>query len=150
MSNIQREQDPLKLLHEIRRTQEALVSLSTDGSLSQTQQSSLEEFLAQLPELWKRGQASPTHQPKPTRTRTYRTHPDPFEGDWTTILEWLEKQPDATATSLLERLIAKSPERYDEKQLRSLQRRVGQWRYIMAKRLVLGTTSDQVSCLPRN
>ena len=150
LSNIQREQDPLKLLHEIRRTQEALVSLSTDGSLSQTQQSSLEEFLAQLPELWKRGQASPTHQPKPTRTRTYRTHPDPFEGDWTTILEWLEKQPDATATSLLERLIAKSPERYDEKQLRSLQRRVGQWRYIMAKRVVLGTTSDQVSCLPRN
>ena len=149
LSNIRRDQDPLELLHEIRRTQEALVSLSTDGALSQTQQSSLDEFLAQLPELWKRGEARPTHQPKPTRTRTYRTHPDPFEGDWTTILEWLEKQPDATATSLLERLIAKSPERYDEKQLRSLQRRVGQWRYIMAKQLVLGTTSNQVSCPPK-
>jgi hypothetical protein len=150
LSATRRDQDPLELLHEIRKTQEALVSLSTEGSLSQTQQSSLEEFLAQLPELWKRGEARPTHQPKPTRTRTYRTHPDPFEGDWTIILEWLEKQPDATATALLERLIEKSPERYDWKKLRSLQRRIGQWRHIMAKRLVLGTTSNQVSCQAEN
>lgn len=150
LSATRREQDPLELLHEIRKTQQALVSLSTEGSLSQTQQSSLEEFLAQLPELWKRGEARPTHQPKPARTRNYRTRIDPFEGDWTTILEWLEKQPDATGSSLLERLIAKSPDKYGEKQLRTLQRRIGQWRYIMAKRLVLGTTSNQVSCPPKN
>ncbi len=150
LSATRREQDPLELLHEIRKTQEALVSLSTEGSLSQTQQSSLEEFLAQLPELWKRGEARPTHQPKPARTRNYRTRIDPFEGDWTTILEWLEKQPDATGSSLLERLIAKSPDKYGEKQLRTLQRRIGQWRYIMAKRLVLGTSSNQVSCPPKN
>ena len=148
LATIRREQDPLELLHEIRKTQEALVSLSTESSLSQAQQSSLEEFLAQLPEQWKRGDARPTHQPKPARTRDYRTRLDPFEGDWTTILEWLEKQPDATASSLLERLIVKSPEKYDQKQLRTLQRRIGQWRYIMAKRLVLGTTLNQVSCPP--
>lgn len=41
LSSILRDQDPLELLHEIRKTQEALVSLSTEGSLSQTQKSSL-------------------------------------------------------------------------------------------------------------
>ncbi|WP_218933503.1 hypothetical protein [Rubripirellula lacrimiformis] len=135
------EQDPLKLLHEIRQTQAALVSLSTEGSLSQEQQIDLEEFLAQLPGLWKKGEARPTHQPKPTRTRDYRTRRDPFEGDWTTILEWLEKTPDATASSLLERLIERTPDKYDSQHLRTLQRRVGQWRYIMAKQLVTGSTS---------
>ncbi len=55
------------------------------------------------------------------------------------ILEWLEKEPDATASSLLERLKSKAPAKYGDKQLRSLQRRIGQWRYIMAKQLVTGT-----------
>lgn len=135
------EQDPLTLLHEIRQTQAALVSLSAERSLTKEQQVDLEEFLAQLPELWKKGEARPTHQPTPTRTRDYRTRRDPFEGDWTTILEWLEKAPDATASSLLERLIERSPGKYNGKHLRSLQRRVGQWRYIMAKQLVTGSTS---------
>ncbi len=125
--------------------------MSADGSLSRMQQSSLEEFLAQLPELWRRGEASPTHQPKanPSKTRDYRTRPDPFDGDWTTILQWLEQKPDATASSLLAQLIAKSPEKYDEKQLRTLQRRIGQWRYIMAKQLVFGTAVDHVSTPPQ-
>ncbi len=151
IASIRNQQDPLVLLHEIRRTQEALISLSADGSLSRMQQSSLEEFLAQLPELWRRGEASPTHQPKanPSKTRDYRTRPDPFDGDWTTILQWLEQKPDATASSLLAQLIAKSPEKYDEKQLRTLQRRIGQWRYIMAKQLVFGTAVDHVSTPPQ-
>jgi len=135
------EQDPLELLHEIRKSQTALESLSTDSSLSQEQQVDLDEFLSQLPELWKNGEARPTHQPKPARTRDYRTRRDPFEGDWTKILEWLEKAPDATASSLLKKLIERSPDKYDGSQLRTLQRRVGQWRYIMAKQLVTGTTS---------
>jgi hypothetical protein len=137
----QHEHDPVELLHKIRRTQSALVSLSSEGSLSPEQQTGLEEFLSQLPELWKKGEARPTHEPKPTRTRDYRTRPDPFEGDWMEILEWLEKEPDASASSLLERLIAKSPEKYDAKLLRTLQRRVSQWRSIMAKQLVTGTAS---------
>ncbi|QDV40580.1 Integrase core domain protein [Stieleria neptunia] len=135
------EQDPLELLHAIRQSQAALDSLSTEDSLSQEQQIDLEEFLSQLPELWKKGEARPTHQPKPMRTRDYRTRPDPFEGDWTTILGWLEKSPDATASSLLERLIERSPDKYNGGQLRTLQRRVSQWRNIMARKLVTGTTA---------
>ena len=47
--------------------------------------------------LWEQGESRPTHQPKPIRTRNYRTRLDPFEDDWSTILEWLQKEPDVAA-----------------------------------------------------
>jgi len=136
-----RDKDPLQLLHEIRKTQASLVALSSNDEVSTEQKSSRDDFLSQLPRLWQQGESIPTHQPKPTRMRDYRTRPDPFEGDWTTILEWLQKEPDVAASSLLERLQAAKPEKYaDDKKLRTLQRRIGQWRCIMAKQLVVGTT----------
>jgi len=94
------------------------------------QKNSLDDFLSQLPRLWEQGESRPTHQPKPTRMRDYRTRPDPFEGVWTTILEWLQKEPDVAASSLLERLRAAQPEKYaDDKTFRTLQRRIGQWQH---------------------
>ena len=72
---------------------------------------SLDDFLLQLPRLWEQGESRLTHQPKPIRTRNYRTRLDPFEGDWTTILEWLQKEPDVAASSLLERLQAANPDK---------------------------------------
>ena len=123
------------------KTQAALVALSSNDEVSTEQKNSLDDFLSKLPRLWEQGESRPTHQPKPTRVREYRTPLDPFEGDWTTILEWLQKEPDVAASSLLERLQAAKPEKYaDDKTLRTLQRRIGQWRYIMAKQLVVGTT----------
>jgi hypothetical protein len=133
--------DPLELLHEIRKTQSALTALANDDSESAEQQESLDEFLSHLPRLWKQGEARPTHTPAPKRERNYCTRPDPFEGDWKTILEWLQEQPDATATSLLERLKSNAPGKYQDKHLRTLQRRVSEWRHIMAKQLVTGTTA---------
>ena len=61
-----------------------------------------------MPRLWEKWESRPTHQPKPTRTRNYRTRLDPFDGDWTTILEWLQKEPDVAASSLLERVVLNS------------------------------------------
>ena len=135
------DKDPVQLLHEIRNTQAALVALSRSDEVSVEQKKSLDDFLSELPRLWEQGESRPTHQPKPTRVRDYRTRLDPFEGDWTTILEWLQKEPDVAASSLLERLRDTRPEKYaDDKTLRTLQRRIGQWRCIMAKQLVVGTT----------
>ncbi len=136
-----RDKDPLQLLHEIRKTQAALVALSCSEEVSTEQKNSLDDFLLELPRLWEHGESRPTHQPKPIRTRNYRTRLDPFEGDWSTILEWLQKEPDVAASTLLERLQATNPDKYaDDKTLRTLQRRIGQWRCIMAKQLVVGTT----------
>jgi len=58
------------------------------------------------------------------------------------LLDWLQKETDVAASSLLERLQAAKPEKYaDDKTLRTLQRRIGQWRCIMAKQLVVGKRS---------
>jgi hypothetical protein len=47
----------------------------------------------------------------------------PFEGDWSTILKWLQKEPDVAASTLLERLQSANPGKYaDDKTLRTLQR----------------------------
>lgn len=54
------------------------------------------------------------------------------------ILEWLEKESDATASFRLERLKAKATAKYEDKQLRSLQRRIGEWRFIVANLKVTG------------
>lgn len=72
----------------------------------------------------------------------WRSRPDPFEGVWSEILEWLQKQPDVGASELMDRLIRRYPDRYSIRQLRTLQRRVRQWRGIMANKLVYASTEQ--------
>ena len=58
------------------------------------------------------------------------------------MLLWLQENPDITAKALLERLRINHPDRFTDAQLRTLQRRVQQWRGIMAKKLVYGTPDE--------
>jgi len=60
--------------------------------------------------------------------RSWRTREDPFAGDWSWIVERLESAPELEAKALFEHLVATHPGRYQEGQLRTLQRRVKQWR----------------------
>jgi hypothetical protein len=60
--------------------------------------------------------------------RTYRTHPDRFESVREELHEWFLAAPDRTAKSLLQELQAKYPGEYPDKALRTLQRRVSEWR----------------------
>lgn len=60
--------------------------------------------------------------------RWWRTRPDPFEEDWPEVASMLEAAPDLDGTTLFEHLCRRHPDRYDEGQLRTLQRRVKQWR----------------------
>ena len=131
--------DPISLLHTVREAQSALVTVSSSVSGRASRSESLEQFLGKLPDLWRRGEVRPTHEkdaPKARAPHTWRTHPDPFEGVWCEILHWLQKEPDATATVLLDRLIRRHPDRFSRRQLRTLQRRVRQWRSVMASKLV--------------
>ena len=68
--------------------------------------------------------------------KSARSDPQPFEGVWCEVLSWLQKQPDATATDLPDRLMRRYPEHYSGRQLRTLQRRVRQWRGVVAEQLV--------------
>ena len=71
-----------------------------------------------------------------TTPRTWRTREDPFAGVWCDVLGWLQEEPDASAVALWDRLQAAEPDRFSRAHLRTLQRRVQQWRGIMANKLV--------------
>ena len=128
--------DPLELLQRIRDRQAALAALSTGNLGHGPQRASLAEFLAELPELWRKGEARPTHRAVDTEPRSWRTRKDPFASAWPEILLWLQANPEATAKSLWERLDQKYPGQYPKSQLRTLQRRIGEWRRVMARELV--------------
>jgi len=135
---LQRKQlDPVKLLHSIRQGQSALSALtSTDHVTQGPGRESLEQCLTQLPWLWRDGEVRPTHRSKSSKPRHWRTHKDAFEGVWYEVLDWLQQEPDVTAKSLLKRLQYKYPGRFADGQFRTLQRRVKEWRKIMARELV--------------
>ena len=130
--------DPAELLHQIREGQAALAALSSGDLSHGPDRQSLEEFLAKLPELWREGEVRPTHRNVPSSPRTWRTRKDPFEEVWPEILVWLQHDPDSTAKSLMERLQQDYPGRFPDVQLRTLQRRIREWRHVMAKSLVHG------------
>ena len=136
------ELDPVSLLHTIRQAQSALSAINATDSASVPSRESLEHFLSSLPELWRQGEVRPTHAPKKRTRRGQRTRPDPFEGVWCEILDWLQQQPDAKAAELLDRLMARYPGRYSRRQLRTLQRRVRQWRIVVAKQLVYASAEQ--------
>jgi hypothetical protein len=67
--------------------------------------------------------------PSETRTpREWRTRPDPFEDGWPAIEARLREEPALETKTLFELLQAEHPDRYEDGQLRTLQRRVKQWR----------------------
>ena len=130
--------DPIALLHTIREAQSALAAIARSETDRGVNRASLEQFLSQLPELWRQGEIRPTHSPRTRRPRTWRTRKDPFEGVWPQVLRWLQHEPDSTAKALFDRLRDRHPDRFHNGQLRALQRRVRQWRTVMARPLVYG------------
>ena len=134
--------DPLALLHRIREAQSALAAIGRAEPHSAIDRVSLEQFLSQLPELWRQGEVRATHEPRPRPARTWRTRADPFEGVWGQVLLWLQEEPDATAKDLFERLRSQHSDRFAAGQLRTLQRRVREWRAVMARQLVYGGLDD--------
>jgi hypothetical protein len=130
--------DPAELLHQIREGQAALAALSAGDLSHGPARQSLDEFLAKLPKLWREGEVRPTHRCEASSPRTWRTRKDPFEHVWPEILLWLQHHPDSTAKSLMVRLQRAYPGRFPDGLLRTLQRRIRDWRHVMAKSLVHG------------
>lgn len=62
------------------------------------------------------------------KARPYRTRADPFDEDWPEIERMLETAPELQAKTLFEWLTEKAPGKYQAGQLRTLQRRVADWR----------------------
>ena len=109
---------------------------------------SLGQFLAKLPDLWRQDAAHTSRERRMQPPRTWRTRPDPFEGVWCDVLSWLQEDSDASAVVLLGRLQEAEPDRFSRAHLRTLQRRVQQWRGIMAKKLVYAAAGEPMAGLP--
>ena len=105
-------------------------------------------LLAKLLDLWRQDAAHTSRERRVQPPRTWRTRPDPFEGVWCDVLSWLQEDPDAKAIALLNRLKSAHPDRFSDTHLRTLQRRVQQWRGIMARELVYAVVDDPVPELP--
>lgn len=133
--------DPVRLLRDIRTSQQELSELAARGSreVPSNPAADLATFLGSLSTAWKDGEVRPTHRKPSTTPRWWRTREDPFAHAWPLVEGWLIAQPSATAKELLERLVAMLPEGYAGKaQLRTLQRRIKAWRAERAKDLILG------------
>ena len=130
--------DPLRLLDEIRTVQHHLAGLAAGKSVHTLphRDADLDRFLRSLAHAWREGEVRPTHRTGPKPLRYWRTRRDPFETTWPRIVTWLETEPERTAKELLDRVRAEQPGEFSPGQLRTLQRRVKDWRRLAARRLV--------------
>ena len=134
--------DPVRLLQEIRAAQQTLAGLAASGTHEQAAPAPVTDvatFLKSLSVAWQGGEVRPTHRKPPGATRWWRSRADPFEHVWPVVEHWLDTEPAVTAPAMMERLATMVPDVYaGNAQLRTLQRRVKQWRSERAKELILG------------
>ena len=62
--------------------------------------------------------------------RSYRTRPDPFEKDWAEVERKLKAAPELEAKTLFDWLCERDGVQYQDGQLRTLQRRISNWRVV--------------------
>lgn len=135
--------DPVQLLDQIRQAQGRLAQLEIKGPTGRLPKPipDLKSFVGSMSVAWCDGEVRPTHR-KRGEPRTWRTRRDPFEKSWPTLEKWLNDEPEVTAKELLKRLQQSMPEGFPQNQLRTLQRRVKQWRTEVANRMVFGNTPE--------
>jgi hypothetical protein len=81
-------------------------------------------------------------QPSELKTpRGYRTRSDPFEEDWPELEKMLKAAPELEAKTLFDWLCEEKGREYQEGQLRTLQRRISNWRVLSQEQTL---TLDQV------
>jgi hypothetical protein len=133
--------DPVRLLQQIRAAQQTLASLTEAGAEEPTVVvTDVSAFLSSLSKAWESGEVRPTHRRQAGAIHWWRTRADPFEHGWPIIEHWLESECSVTAKEMMNRLAAMVPDAYAGKaQLRTLQRRVKEWRSHKAKDLILGS-----------
>jgi len=133
------EVDPVRLLQDIREQQRKLMNIadtSPGHNTSPGSPSSLNVFLDSLKTAWKEGDPNPVAQPKPKVPRG-RRRPDPLAAVTEQIQSWFAAEPWRTASELLQRLKAECPNVCDDRQLRTLQRRLKIMRRDSALNMIL-------------
>jgi hypothetical protein len=141
--------DPVRLLKEIREVQQQLVAIADRpvGNTGKPDSPTLEQFLSGLRTAWTEGEVRPTSVAK-VKPKRLRRRPDPFAAVTIELREWFEAEPWHTSRELLERLQARHPGVYPDGRLRTLQRRVKEWRRAAAQQMVFGTMTVDLGVAP--
>ncbi|MDX5933028.1 hypothetical protein SIL87_19935 [Acidiphilium acidophilum] len=131
--------DPVRLLSDIRKAQQHLVDIAdmTVTAIEVEPDVSLDQFLSGLQVAWQDGEIRPTTKPKP-KAKRLRRRPDPFVAVADRLRGWFEAEPWRTAHEILDRLQGEQPSVFPDRLLRTLQRRLKDWRRDAARRLVFG------------
>ena len=133
--------DPVRLLQTIREIQQELVAIADRpviGELVAPNPSTLEQFLSGLRTAWQDGEVRPTSKPK-EKARRGRRRPDPFVTVTALVRESFDAEPWRTSRELFERLQEVQPGVFPDGQLRTLQRRLKEWRREQAHKMVFGS-----------
>jgi len=132
--------DPVRLLSDIRQAQARLVEIADQpvgDPTSAVGAPTLEQFLSGLRTAWQYGEVRPTSRRTETKKRG-RRRPDPFAAVTAEIRAWFDAEPWRTSRELLERLQAANPGAFPDAQLRTLQRRIKDWRRERSHAMVFG------------
>src|ERR1700680_1905515 len=132
--------DPVRLLQAIRMAQQELVEIAdrpVTAEAIRPAAPTMEQFLSGLRTAWQEGEVRPTNRPKEKAPRG-RRRPDPFATVTALVREWFEAEPWRSSRELFERLRGQQPGIFPDGQLRTLQRRLKEWRRERAHKMVFG------------
>lgn len=133
--------DPVLLFANIRASQEELGRRvdrhGLNAKIEEPAVIDLQRFAANLKTAWKSGETRPTHRRPYRRTKPYPKRPSMYEPFEAQIKAWLEEEPALSAASVLQRLTKIDPSRFQEMNLRMVQRVVKAWRVEMAGLIIL-------------
>jgi hypothetical protein len=145
--------DPVVLLSEIRAAQAELGTRVDRRGTAAVRDAApapveVDRFVASLKTAWREGEQRATHRrayrrrkPVPKRGSMLDPVRDEFHG-------WLEVEPGLSAKDVLARLQAQAPERFQDTQLRTVQRAVKAWRAQSARAIILGARAALTSLMP--
>ena len=136
--------DPVDLLSRIREAQRDLRQHEVGANPDETagKPHDLTRFVEGLSTAWKSGEVRATHRRAQAGPRPWRTRVDPFREVSPLIEQWLNDQPEVAAKDLFRRLQTQVPGTFAPGQLRTLQRRVRDWRTAIARSLVMGAAEE--------
>lgn len=132
--------DPVALLRSIRAAQQELVEIAdrlVTAEAAPRRAPTMEQFLVGLRTVWQDGEVRPTSKAR-EKARRGRRRPDPFVAVTALMRDWFEAEPWRTSRELFERLQTEQPGIFPDGQLRTLQRRLKEWRREKAHDMVFG------------
>jgi hypothetical protein len=133
--------DPVQLITGIRAAQAELGKRidrrGLDGAREPAASMDLERFTTGLRIAWQQGEQRPTHRRPYRRSKPVPRRRSMLDDMHEQIRAWLAEAPGVTATEILVRLKATHPDRFTDKQERTVQRAVKQWRAQEARRIIV-------------